>query len=155
MGRPLDLVGPVLWVLLLVGFAMVGLVLSGLLRRLREAVRAADPPALSVLVLAQNQEEQVEGFLRSLLALVHERMPPHVPVGVLLVDVGSTDQTHAILERLTVTYANAEVVSLPAEEADRACERALLLCRGRLVLLADLRAEADGAAVLSRIANGW
>jgi glycosyltransferase involved in cell wall biosynthesis len=148
-------VDPVLWVLLLVGFALVGLALSGLLTRLRGAVRAASPPALSIIVLAQNQEEQVEGFLRSLLALVHERMPPHVPVGVLLVDVGSSDQTRAILERLTVRYANAEVLSLPAEEADRACERALMLCRGRLVLLADLRAEADGAVVLSRIANGW
>lgn len=80
--------------IMLLGNALINAITFRRPRASRIAHADSDLPFISILVPARNEEENIEGCIRSLLALNY----PHFEV--LVLDDGSTDSTYSILCRL-------------------------------------------------------
>lgn len=109
----------------------------------------------SLLVLVRNQERQIEGFLR-LLAYWAQRTPGLGPTSeILAVDLGSADDTPAILARLSGRIAGLRVVYLGADAVGRgAQETALFECAHKTVFMLDLVDVSDVRPVLRSLRTG-
>ncbi|HYF93339.1 MAG TPA: glycosyltransferase [Symbiobacteriaceae bacterium] len=139
------------WVLL--ALALYGLASAiehavELLRSLRHKGKTA---SVSLLVLTRNQEEQIEGFVRDLLALVGR---DGSLCELVLVDLASTDDTPAILDRLA-TEERVRVMRLPSDEPGPAYEAAHFLCAGKLSMVVDLRGKVDAPELLQTLQSVW
>jgi len=69
-----------------------------------------DLPAVSVVVRATNQEHRIEQTVRELLSLFNQRQWERRSFEVVITDGGSSDQTHAILDRLARHHPFLNVV---------------------------------------------
>ena len=137
-------------VLILAAWGLVGLL--DLLVTWIWGLRPQREAGLTMLVLVQNEADQVEGFLRTLLSLVGNGRPS---TRVVVVDVASTDETAAVLERMERHERRLSVVHLPPEQASRACETAIFLCDTPVKVIVDLRGRVDREALLRQIATLW
>ena len=84
-----------LWLLALFGLWQ----LANIIRRWLLSFRF-DPPQVSLLFLVKNNQDSVEGLFRQLALDCYFLGSYAVPGRVLVVDLGSQDQTRAILRRL-------------------------------------------------------
>ncbi|MGE5672741.1 MAG: hypothetical protein ACM3XM_02485 [Mycobacterium leprae] len=107
----------VVWLLALYGLVCLVWEISRFLR-----LRAA--PVLSLLLLVHNQEQQVEGFLRSLLGLLRNSSGLSRDCRLLVVDLASTDQTGSILARLAQADPAIRFLRLAPEEMAEAYQLA-------------------------------
>lgn len=96
-----------------------------LVRSLRRSSRG-----VAYLVLVQDQADKVEGVVRT---LAREETSD-----LLLVDLGSADDSPAILERLAVHYQHAQFFRLGPTERSRAVAAALVGTQAPFVVLIDL-----------------
>lgn len=85
-----------LWILALFGLWQLALLCWRWLLSIRFV-----PPQVSLLVLVKNNQDSVEGLFRQLALDCYFSGRCSVPGRVLAVDLGSQDQTTAILSRLT------------------------------------------------------
>lgn len=144
---------PGVWLLL--ALAIYGLIsVIGLVIRRVEAGVASGNHGISLLVLIQNQEEQIEGFLRPLTKRLLARPSPKVGE-LILVDLASTDGTALILERLACEEPGLRVVQFSVDQSVTACESALFLCRNSVAMLIDLRGRVNTGAILHELAHIW
>lgn len=88
------------------------------------------PGGVAYLVLVQDQAERVEGVVRTLAR--------EATSDLLLMDLGSADESPAILERLTVHYEHAQFFRLGQAERSRALATALSVTHAPFVVLIDL-----------------
>lgn len=146
---------PGVWLLLALALYGLASAMTQGYRLIRWGIRPNDRHEISLLVLVQNQEHQIEGFVRSLVA--HVRGRPALLLGgeLLLVDLASLDQTPLILERLAREDPQLRLVRLPESAPAAALESALFLCRGRVALMLDLRGKVDAAHVLHIVSSLW
>jgi hypothetical protein len=146
---------PGVWVLLALAlYGLVNAIFQGY-RLYRWGVRPGARYPLSLLVLVRNQEQQIEGFVRSLSALVRGRSAMLGRCELLLVDLASADDTPLILERLVQQDSYLRLVRLPAETPAIWLESALFLCRSSVTILVDLRGKVDATAVLGSLSRFW
>lgn len=96
-----------------------------LIRSLRRS-----PRGVAYLVLVQDQADRVEGVVRT---LAREESSD-----LLLVDLGSADESPAILERLALDYQHAKVFRLGPSERSQAVAAALSVTKAPFVVLIDL-----------------
>jgi len=89
-----------LWVFALFGFLQL---LGSLWRWLRSGKSAR--PQISLLFLVKNNQENVEGLIRQLAWDFHFRGRYSLPGQVTVFDLGSRDQTLAILQRLAREFS--------------------------------------------------
>lgn len=147
---------PGLWIVL--GLACYGLACAvghgaWLIRRLGRSVGHRNAVPLSLVVLVRNQQDQVEGFVRELSARLSRRAASDWMC--FLVDLASTDETPAILERLKRDQEHIRVIRLPPPRAAQALDTLLMLSQGGVLLLADLQAPASARKVLQRLEQYW
>ena len=95
-----------------------------------------DAPSLSIVVPARNEERNIEGCVRSLLAQTA------IDVEVIVVDDRSTDATRALLARLQLTSPRLQVVdgeALPAGWVGKpwACAQGAAQAHGAWLLFTD------------------
>lgn len=134
------------WVVIaLAAWGVVSLALQ--LARALAHSKVPTPRFRSTLLLVHNQEEQIEGVIRLL--------SQGLPGTLVVVDVNSTDDTPRILERLVAGEPDIRLVRLSAEQAERACETGLFLCRDPLTLVLDLRTKVDARKSLSILGHRW
>ncbi|NLG87334.1 MAG: glycosyltransferase [Firmicutes bacterium] len=91
---------------------------------------------ISILIIAHNDEEHIEGIVRWLLNLdyVDEKGCPNLEI--VAISGGSEDQTPAILERLS--RKEPRLITKSVSLAQAAYEEGLNLCRGDVIFLLDL-----------------
>ena len=104
-------------ILFIVGMSvLIALLMQGLISwnfsgipHLRKLVRAEPDhfPRVSLIVPACNEEEGIEGAMRSLLSQDYPNLE------IIAINDRSTDQTGAILTRLAATHRNLSVVEIP------------------------------------------
>lgn len=99
-----------------------------LYRRLRRP-----PGGVAYLVLVRDQADRVEGVVRSLAK--------EETSDLVLVDVGSEDDSPAILERLATDYQHAQFFRLGSAERSRVLATAMTATRAPFVVLVDLTLE--------------
>ena len=132
---------------ILILLAVYGLLaLIGAVRRSwRERTRAKDEkPFISILVIAHNDEDKIEGVLRWLLGLDYLDAHGRPNFEVVVVSAGACDQTPAIAERLAREFSTLTAVSVsPGAEA---YEEGIARCRGEVICLMDLAKQAPGRA---------
>lgn len=120
--------GAVLWgAMAMIAYGTINAVatVTGLFRSLRQL------PGVAYLVLVQNQEERVEGLVRSLAGEADGEL--------LLVDLGSADDSPAILERLAADLAPAQFFRFGATERSQALRAALRATEAPMVVLIDMQ----------------
>ncbi|MFZ5826684.1 MAG: hypothetical protein ACOY94_20535 [Bacillota bacterium] len=88
------------------------------------------PRGVAYLVLVKDQADRVEGVVRT---LAREETSD-----LLLVDLGSADESPAILERLALDYHHARFFRLGPSERSRAVAAALSVTQAPFVVLIDL-----------------
>jgi hypothetical protein len=145
------LTGPTgIWVLLaLAGYGLVS-ILGVVARWAQSLLHPGGPAGFSLAIITRNQEHQIEGFLREVLDLLRQ---PRRSVGtweVLLIDLGSTDATPSIAERLA-REGHIRLLKLASVEPAVAYEMAHFLSEGKVSLLVDLRGKVDAPSVISRL----
>lgn len=128
-------------------WVVIALACVGLLAVLARIVRWVFParpkaglrPFTSLLVVARNKEASIEGLVRGLV-MCGQRSGENVLCEVVVVDDRSTDQTAAILERLTRRYPNLRTVSMSDLRGgiQSAVELGLFMCSSPVVLLLNL-----------------
>ncbi|HYG59204.1 MAG TPA: glycosyltransferase family A protein [Symbiobacteriaceae bacterium] len=106
---------------------------------------------LSFVVLTRNQEHQIEGFLRSMLSGL--RASPR-RCELVLVDLGSTDATPYILERL-VRNERVGLIRLETQEPGEALTVAHFLSQGHVAVVVDMRGQARASSVLETLRAIW
>lgn len=90
---------------------------------------------LAYLVTVRDQADRVEGVVRSLAQVPDSEL--------LLLDLGSVDESGAILERLARHYAHAQLFQFERTERSRAISEALQATRAPLVVLVSLEDDMD------------
>lgn len=143
---------PGLWIMLCLALYGLACAVELGVRLVRRAGRG-DPVTRNLVVLVRNQEEQVEGFVRQLAALLEGHGAHRLEC--FLLDMASTDQTPAILERLVRQELHMHLVRLPPAQTARALDAILMLCREGVLLLVDLQAPAVGERRLQRLETYW
>ncbi|HWI52384.1 MAG TPA: glycosyltransferase, partial [Symbiobacteriaceae bacterium] len=123
------------WVLLALALYGLASAIDHIAELLRSFRLKGKKASVSLLVLTRNQEQQIEGFVRDLLAMV--RRDGNL-CELVLVDLASTDDTPEILERLA-DEEPLRVMRLPSDEPGAAYEAAHFLCRGKVSMVVDLR----------------
>lgn len=128
-----DLSRIILILLAVYGFlALVAAVRRGVGRRRQEGERLF----VSILVIARNDEERIEGVIRWLLNLHYVDADGHPNYEVVAVSAGAQDQTPAIIERLARETPLLTSLAVAANES--AYEQGIALCRGEVICLLDL-----------------
>jgi len=95
------------------------------------------PPGLvTYLVLVKDQADQVEGVVRSLAAEEGSEL--------LLVDLGSTDESLAILQRLALDLDQARLVQADHRERKAVIASAMATAQTPLVVMVDLSKVVTG-----------
>jgi len=103
-----------------------------------------DKPFVSILVIAHDDEERIEGLIRWLLALDYLNAQGRPNFELVVVSAGSQDQTPAIVERLARETPVLTAVGLA--KAEGAYEQGIALCRGEVICLMDLAKQAPHQA---------
>jgi len=88
-------------------------------------------PKLSLLFLVKNQQDIIEGLIRELYTETRVQQ-----ADVIVIDIGSFDQTRPILERLTSDYPDLRF--LAATEEHGILRKMDNFCRGQTVYCFDL-----------------
>jgi len=91
----------------------------------------SDLPELTMVFLVRNQEDIIEGLIRDVYADACI-----TPLEVIVVDLGSVDQTRMILERLAEIFLGLNCLFIKDEPA--AFKRVYDLCRGSTIYCFDL-----------------
>ena len=114
-----------IWLMILYQVIMTA---AGFVHRLRSArltakllAEGGELPPLSILIPARNEELVIERTLDAMRALRY----PGGPLGILVVDDGSTDGTAALVERVAREDARVELLRLPRQEQGRGKSHAL------------------------------
>lgn len=103
--------------------------------------RALGRPALSVVVVVRDQERAVEGLLGELLAAPDGA---RLVSDIVVVDLGSRDNTPAILQRLARQHPQLRSLLLPpGATADEAVAAAARQCPSPLLLCLDASRSTD------------
>ena len=143
---------------LIVTAAMVVLVRGNRSIRFLRDVAAAlppQPPRVSLIIAARNEERNLEGALASLLAQDYPALE------VIVVDDRSTDATPAILARAQARHSNLSVVRIDALPPgwlgkNHALERGAVRAAGEILIFADgdvvMRADTVRRAVAHALA---
>ncbi|HWI65842.1 MAG TPA: glycosyltransferase [Symbiobacteriaceae bacterium] len=139
------------WVLLALALYGLASALEHGADLLRAFHKKGQPVRLSLLVLTRNQEEQIEGFVRDLLALISR---DGTVCELVLADLASTDGTPAILERLA-REERVRLMRLPSDEPGPALEAAHFLCTGKVAMVVDMRGKVDAPALLHTLQSVW
>lgn len=119
---------------LLVALAVYGLI--GLVRDSWECwgQRKYHPqPAVSLLILVKNMEEEIEMLMRELISRLEEAP---FPCDAVIVDCGSTDFTYEIVYRLAEQCPLIEIFTVPGK--CKPVGEALPICRGSIIHILDL-----------------
>lgn len=127
----------VLWILALFGLWQLALLLWRWLLSIRFV-----PPQVSLLVLVKNNQDSVEGLFRQLAMDCFFVGRYAVPGRVLAVDLGSQDQTPAILSRLARDFNFLHLRSIDESQVGQVLQE---FHQGVLVL--DLRVLPAGRAL--------
>jgi hypothetical protein len=155
--------GSIFWPVLALALLGLGLVVHGLRRLLvrRPAGSGRTAVLASLLVVARNSQDVIEGVLRDLIARYGWWPETGPGFEVVVVDVGSTDDTPAILRRLVRSAAGfIQVVRLEdwtygvERGPDDALTVGLPLCRGRTIRVIDLDRPRTDKAGGSTWVNG-
>lgn len=117
---------------------------------LRALAQPRAEAVLSILVIVQDQEQQIEGLIRTLAA----RAPSYPAAGtaaeVVVVDAGSHDHTPLIVERLCRIYNGLRYIRAGTRNP---WEAGLQLCAGGVALLVDARGTVPLATVLRNVSG--
>jgi hypothetical protein len=105
--------------------------------------------SLGILVIAENQEDQIEGFLRGLTTAGIRPAQ-----GLFVVDLASTDDTGYIMDRLARDDAGIHVLHLPLQDPSP-YESALFLCRSQMTVVVEMRGEVDAVELLNTMQSIW
>lgn len=106
-----------------------------------------NPPELSVVIPAYNEELRLPAYLAKVLA--HLETQPF-PAEIIIVDDGSRDGTAAVVERFAAENSMVRLVRLPQNQGKGyAVKTGMLKACGRLRLFTD----ADGATPISELAG--
>lgn len=128
--------GPVAWILLALALYGLSLMLWEGAHLLMAYLRPRSRVTVSVLVLVLNQAEEIEDLIRTLVAGDWGR---GVGWELVVVDLGSQDDTALIVSRLSTQFPQLRFVQFPRAQALTACDNAIFLCKSHVVLLLDLR----------------
>ncbi|HEY3368926.1 MAG TPA: hypothetical protein VGK74_28040 [Symbiobacteriaceae bacterium] len=139
-----------LWALALYGLVNAAGASERLFRRL---FRPAVLPVLSLMVLVQNQESQVEGFVRALTGMLRQAPRAAWRCELILLDVASTDGTGPILERLARRDPAIRVVRVRPDEVPAVFTFAH--SPGCLAVHLDLRGKLEAGPVLELLNKLW
>lgn len=101
-------------------------------------------PFVSILVIAHDDEERIEGVVRWLLGLNYLDARGRPNFELVVVSAGSKDQTPAIIERLAREMPILTAVTLA--KAEEAYEQGIAACRGEVICLMDLAKQAPRQA---------
>lgn len=95
-------------------------------------------PVLSLIFLVKNQQEIIEGIIRKVFAGpgFQSGAPNSRLVEVIVVDIGSADQTRPVLERLVRGFPGLRVIFTGAEQGN--FRKMHHLCRGQIIYSFDL-----------------
>ncbi|MDK2856004.1 MAG: hypothetical protein PWQ86_1217 [Bacillota bacterium] len=97
-------------------------------------------PFVSILVIAHDDEERIEGVVRWLLGLNYLDARGRPNFELVVVSAGSQDQTPAIIERLAREAPILKAVAVAKGEG--AYEQGIAICRGEVICLMDLAKQA-------------
>lgn len=114
-----------IWLMLLYQFVLTvgGFFLRRRIRRGRENVSAGDPPPVTVLIPARNEEAVIE----TLLARVGAFAYPRDKIEILVINDGSTDETARAVDRSAAADPRIKRLDVPPELAGRGKGAALNL----------------------------
>lgn len=121
-------------ILLLLAVYGLGSLLTAIGRKLSKSQRQ-EKPFISILVIARNDENRIEGVARWLLGLDYVDACGCPNFEIVAISGGSQDQTADILERLGREEPRLITKSVALAEA---YEEGLALCRGEVICLLDL-----------------
>jgi len=88
-------------------------------------------PKLETVIFIKNAQDEIEGIVKSIYSW------RGAPLELLIVDCGSSDQTHAILERLSRQYLGLRLLLLPDSPFDLCAQEALKHTSSPALLLLD------------------
>lgn len=118
-------------------FVDLGLYLGARTRSRRASV-------VSLLVVVENQEQQIEGLVRALTAL-RDIGSARVDAEIIVVDAGSEDDTPLIMERLCQTHGSVRYIRVDTQSP---WEVGMHNCGSRVALLVDARGATQLRPVL-------
>jgi glycosyltransferase involved in cell wall biosynthesis len=93
-----------------------------------------EDPVVTVLMPTRNR---VHAVPETVVALVEACRATAITTEILVVDNGSSDSTPAVLDELSTRYPEVRVVRDDIPGKSGACNRGLLLARGRVILFTD------------------
>lgn len=99
-------------------------------------------PGMTMVFLIRNQEDIIEGLIRDVYADTCI-----IPLEVVVVDLGSVDQTRMILERLAETFPG--IYCLVSPDEPETLKRVYDLCHGSTIYFFDL-AKSINYSLMSR-----
>jgi hypothetical protein len=102
---------------------------------------------LRIAVITRNHADQIEGFLRSVLRQIAHASGPGAP-SLMLLDLDSTDDTPAILDRLA-RDGGMELVQVAPDQVSTC------LATGGVTLVVDLREAADSRSLLNTLRRSF
>ena len=138
--------GTVLLWALICGLALYGLILFFWQLARWLCARPPASPYLSLLFVVRDQAAIIEGLVRELLAIYQTSLPPF---DLVIVDVGSSDETVEILKRLNKNNAFTFIRGGCGEQP---LEIGLHACRGEMISYFNLTGQVNPRLV-SRLAR--
>ena len=108
--------------------------------------RLQDFPAVSVVIRVMNQETCIEQAMRELLSLFEQKEWERRAIEVVISDGGSSDQTSAIIERLSRRHPFLNVV-----EGNLATDEVMARCQYSIVVWMDLSGSSTPERLMSTL----